>query len=368
MEVLFDLGMAVIPGYLLFTAVGLSGSLGALVMGVVLARHSSAERLSNDLFRIKDLLLVGFFVSIGFHGIPTWENVVIGLGLLLLLPMQAFLYWGLLWLLGLRNRTSLLAAFALANYSEFALIIAEIGTEDGWLSEEWLLSLVIAVAGSFVIAGLVNPTSVSGISRLARRLPTRPPDKIHPEDRPIDVGDAEAVVLGMGRVGSAVYRQLTEEYGYNTLGVEHDPNRIRALVPQGFQIIEGDATDCDFWTRVVTGSGVKMIVLAMPAQYANIEALRELQRIGHVGAVVASVALYREDVAELTELGTDVVIHLYAGAGEALADRAVEAVRARDNDDDDRLPPVEGKPDRFDRHMLGTRETRVRDDTRLPDG
>lgn len=366
MEVLFGLGMALIPGYLLFTAVGLSGSLGALAMGVVLARNPGADRLSNALFRIKDLLLVGFFVAIGFHGIPTWENVAIGLALLLLLPLQAFFYWGLLWLLGLRNRTSLLAAFALANYSEFALIIGEIGTEDGWLSEEWLLTLVIAVAGSFVIAGIVNPTSVSGVSRLARRLPARPPHKLHPDDRPIDIGDAEAVVLGMGRVGSAVYRQLTEEYGYRTLGVEHDPNRIKKLAPQGFQIIEGDATDYDFWTRLVSRGGVKMIVLAMPAQYANIEALRELQRIGDGGAVVASVALYREDVEELSELGTDVVIHLYAGAGEALADRAVEAVLAADGTGD--TAPITPKPDTFDRHMLGTRETRVRDDTRLPDG
>ena len=32
-----------------------------------------------------------------------------------------------------------------------------------------------------------------------------------------------------------------------------------------------------------------------------------------------------EDVEELEGLGIDVVVHLYAGAGEALADRAVEA-------------------------------------------
>ena len=81
---------------------------------------------------------------------------------------------------------------------------------------------------------------------------------------------------------------------------------------------------------------------------------------------MASVALYREDVAELSELGTDVVIHLYAGAGEALADRAVEAVLAADGTGD--TAPITPKPDTFDRHMLGTRETRVRDDTRLPDG
>ncbi|GAC57296.1 putative solute/hydrogen antiporter [Gordonia hirsuta DSM 44140 = NBRC 16056] len=357
MEVLFGIGMAMIPGYLLFSAVGLSGSLGAMIIGVVLARRPGAAQLANALFRIKDLLLVGFFVGIGFHGIPEWENVAVGLSLLLLLPLQGVVYWGLLWLFGLRNRTSLLSALALANYSEFALIIAEMGTEDGWLSESWLLTLVIAVSGGFVLAGVANPTSVSAVSRFARRLPVRPPHKIHPDDRPIETGYAQALVLGMGRVGYAVYRQLVDEYGYRTLGVEHDPNRTHELASKGVDIIEGDATDYDFWTRVVDTGSVKLIVLAMPAQYANIEAVRELQRVGDGGAVIASVALYREDVHELKDLGVDVVIHLYQGAGEALADRAVDAVATG------KIPPRTGaKP--FDWRGVGTREMRVQDDSR----
>ncbi len=364
MEVLFGMGMALIPGYLLFSSLGLSGSLGAMIMGIVLARRPGADQLSNALFRIKDLLLIGFFVSIGFHGIPTWANVVVGLSLLLLLPLQGIAYWALLWLFGLRNRTALLAALALANYSEFALIAAEAGVDGGWLSDSWLLTLVIAVSGGFVIAGLINPTSVSAVSRLARRLPARPPDKIHTEDRPIDTGDAEAVVLGMGRVGSAVYRQLVDVYGYRALGVEHDPNRTRDLMQRGFRVIEGDATDFDFWARMVHTGLVRLIVLAMPAQYANIEALRELRRTGDGGAAVASVALYREDVKELEDLGIDVVIHLYEGAGEALADRAVEAVALEAG----RSARGAARARRADRHLLGTRETRVRDDTRMPDG
>lgn len=360
MEVLFGIGMAMIPGYLLFSTVGLSGSLGAMIMGVVLARQPGADQLSSALFRIKDLLLVGFFVGIGFHGIPDWENVVVGLSLLLLLPLQGVAYWLLLWLFGLRNRTAVLAALVLTNYSEFALIIAEMGADNGWLSEDWLLTLVIAVSGGFVLAGLANPTSVSAVSRVVKYLPTRPPHRIHPEDRPIDTGDAQALVLGMGRVGYAVYRQLVDEHGYRTLGVEHDPNRTQQLLRRGVNVIEGDATDCDFWMRVVRTGGVKLIVLAMPAQYANIEAVHELRRVGGGEAVVASVALYREDVGELEELGVDVVIHLYQGAGEALADRAVEALS---------VGPV--RPDSgsksFDWNRIGSRELRVRDDTRIPD-
>ena len=70
---------------------------------------------------------------------------------------------------------------------------------------------------------------------------------------------------------------------------------------------------------------VEIVVLAMPSQHANADALRELRRIGYENGIVAAVALYREDVEELEGLGIDVVVHLYAGAGEALADRAVEA-------------------------------------------
>jgi len=370
MEMLFGIGMALIPGYLLFTAVGLSGSLGALVMGVLLARRTGAEQLSNALFRIKDLLLIGFFVSIGFHGIPTWANVGIGLLLLLLLPIQALVYWFLLWMFGLRNRTSLLATLALANYSEFALIIAEIGTEDGWLSDSWLLTLVIAVSGGFIVAGIVNPPGVSRISQFARKLPTRPPGKIHIDDRPIDIGDADAVVLGMGRVGSSAYQQLVDEYGYRAVGIEHDPNRVQELVEQGYHVLEADATDYDFWTRVVVTGTVKVIMLAMPAQYANIEALRELRRVDDGSAIVASVALYREDVAELEDMGIDVVIQLYRGAGEALADRAIAAV----NGGTGPLPGIaRGRHERTpeptedqvrDQRWTGYREARVRDDIR----
>jgi predicted Kef-type K+ transport protein len=326
MGALFGIAMALIPGYALFERLGLSGSLGALVMGLVLAPRPGSDQLSHTLFTVKELLLVGFFVSIGFQGLPTLENVRVGLLLVGLLPIQAVLYWFLLWLIGLRNRTNVLASLLLSNYSEFALIVAAMGVSAGWLSPHWLLSLVIAVSAGFIVSSLANPYSVSGMSRLAQKLPARPPHKIHPEDRPIDIGEANAIVLGMGRVGRATCAQLQDEHGYKVLGVEHDKSRVHGLRQQGFKVIEGDATDYDFWTRVVRNGLVEIIVLAMPSQHANIEALRELRQIGYQKGTVAAVALYREDVEELEKLGLDVVVHLYAGAGEALADRAVEAL------------------------------------------
>lgn len=323
---LFGLAMALIPGYFLFEWLGLSGDLGALVMGLVLAPTRGSDELSADLFMMKELLLVAFFVNIGLGGLPGWYEVRVGLLLLLVLPLAAAVYWATFWLLGLRNRTSVLSSLLLANFSEFTLIIAAAGVTSGWLPEEWMMIFVIAVTGSFVVSALVNPTSVVKVTHLAQRLPRRPVEKLYEADRPIRVGDANAVVLGMGRVGWATYTQLRDEYGFDVIGVEHDPYRVGLLCKRGFNVIEGDATDEDFWTRLVRTGGIRIVVLAMPSQFANIEALRELRRVGYDDGVIAAVALYRDDAKELEKLGIDVVLHLYAGAGEALADRAAEAL------------------------------------------
>ena len=116
MQALFGIFMALIPGYALFEYLGLSGSLGALIMGMLLASHPGADQLSHSLFMLKELLLVGFFVNIGFTGVPTLQNLELGLFLLLLLPLKGAGYWALLWAQGMRHRTSLLSGVTLSLF------------------------------------------------------------------------------------------------------------------------------------------------------------------------------------------------------------------------------------------------------------
>jgi hypothetical protein len=56
-----------------FALVGLKPDLGALVVGVLIAGHPRASELSKALFGFKELMLVGFFLSIGMTGLPTWK-------------------------------------------------------------------------------------------------------------------------------------------------------------------------------------------------------------------------------------------------------------------------------------------------------
>lgn len=325
--VLFGLMIAIVPGYALFDALGLSGELGSLTMGLVLARTSGADQLARTLHPLRELMLIGFFLSLGHLGVPTAGDIVTGLLLLLMLPVQGIAYWLLLIWLGMRHRTGVLAALALANFSEFALIVASLGIEAGWLAERWMNPLVIAVAASFVLSAVMNPVSVSLATRISGALGPRPPEKLHPEERPIALGDARAIVLGMGRDGRRAYDRLHDDLRIPVLGVEQDPALVEQLHHGDRTVVEGDATDAEFWARVREDDDIEMIVLAMPTQHANIEALTQLRAAGsdRPGRTIAAIARFREDVEEFERLGLSTVVHLYAGAGAALADRAAEA-------------------------------------------
>src|SRR5690606_28609324 len=92
MQVLFGFVLALVLGYKLFELVGLKGDLGALIMGILLAPHKTSANLARSLFNIKELFLVGFFLSIGLTALPNWEHVGLALLLLVLLPLKTVLF------------------------------------------------------------------------------------------------------------------------------------------------------------------------------------------------------------------------------------------------------------------------------------
>lgn len=323
MQALFGIVVALLPGYALFDAVGLKGDLGALVMGVMLAGHPAAAELGRHLLTVKDLLLVCFFVSIGRTGLPAPEHLGLAALLLALLPLQAVAYSLLLRCFQLHRRTTSRAGLALANLSEFGLIVTAVATGVGWLAREWLTVMAVAVAGSFMLSAAVSRREAL-IDWYAARLPADPsPAALHPECRPIDLGEAQAVVLGMGRVGQGAATQLIETHGLRVVGIEQSRDKQRALDRPALPVIEADAGDHRLWESVAAHPGVFLIVLALPSHEANLLALARARTWAFEG-VTAAASRYPDHVDALREAGVNVVLQVYAGAGAQLADEALE--------------------------------------------
>jgi glutathione-regulated potassium-efflux system ancillary protein KefC len=324
MQMLFGMFLALVLGYTLFDAVGLKGDLGALVIGLLLAPHPAAGNLSRSMFNLKELLLVGFFLSIGFTSTPDWEMLGIALLLVVALPLKSLLYQLVYMCFPMRRRTSLLATLTLTNYSEFGLIVGALAVSVGWLAPEWLVALSLAVALSFAFSAALNTVSEGLYRRLEALLPASREVDLPPRERPIEIGDAQAVVLGMGRIGRGVYRRLCEEYGLRVLGIDSNPKTIAELSERGFNMLEGDAVDSDFWDKLLMSEDVQMVILAMPHHSGNLFALQQLRNRQFPGRITAVVE-YLEEIEPIRELGANAVFHVYDEAGRALADSAAES-------------------------------------------
>ncbi|XKE46410.1 cation:proton antiporter [Halomonas organivorans] len=323
MQMLFGMLLALVLGYALFESVGVKGDLGALIIGLLLAPHSAAQTLARSIFSLKELLLVGFFLSLGLTAMPSWELFAVALLLVLILPLKSLLYQLVFLRFRMRHRTSVLATLSLTNYSEFGLIVGAIAAANGWLPDTWLVVLSLAVALSFGVSAVFNGVSERVYRWLEPRLPPIDVNELTSSDRPIEVGDAEAVVLGMGRIGRSVYRRLQKEYGLQVLGIDSNPKSVERLTKRGFNVLEGDALDSDFWDKLLMSPDVRLVVLAMPHHAGNLFALKQLRSRRFQGRITAVVE-FPEEIEPIRELGAHAVFHVYDEAGRALADSAAE--------------------------------------------
>jgi len=310
--------VATLLGYELFDLVNLKGDLGALVLGMLLSGHQKSDELAKALLGFKDLFLVGFFLSIGLSGPPSLEGLGIAALLVLVVPLKVGLFFVLLTRFHLRARTSLLASFSLANFSEFGLIVGSVGVETGWMTPEWLVIIAISLSITFVLASPLNAYAFSIYDRRRERLRRWETPRMHPDDKPIDPGNAEILICGMGRLGAGAYDTLRERYGDKVIGVDRDDRTVRSQREAGRNVVLGDPTDSDFWELTSPGV-IRLVMLAMPDHRANMIAVREI-RARQFACLISATASHEDEVLELEASGVQAAFDLLGEAGAGYAD------------------------------------------------
>ncbi|WP_221800594.1 cation:proton antiporter family protein [Oceanobacter mangrovi] len=301
----------------LFYLVDMKGDLGALVIGMLLASHNKAAEIYKALMGFKDLFLIGFFLSIGFTALPDWDMVVPVLLLTAALVVKFGLFFALLLAFKVSGRSSYLSALALTNFSEFGLIVADLSTENGWMSQEWLVIIAVSMSLSFILSSFIYRRAhhVYALRKHSINRYERRGSHAHYE-RPNNVS---VLILGMGRVGKGAYQALEPDYGIRICGVESDSERAAFLRKQGINVIAGDADDMEFWESMGCSSGeIDLIMMALPGHMEMKSTLEMLRLSGYQGKI-AAVARYDDERSELMALGVDVVFNYYAEVGAGFA-------------------------------------------------
>lgn len=327
-ELLLLAGMllALVLGGAGFQAMGLSSEIGALVMGLMLSSHPRAKELSEALWGLKEVFLVGFFLQIGMSSLPTLQDLIFALVLVALLPLKGALHLALLMAFGLRARTAFLSAASLTSYSEFGLILAAA------LLTDWLVPLALAVSLSFVAAAPLNRMAQQIFERIEGRLARFEARRMHRDELPTDLGNARLLILGMGRTGSGAYDHLSGT-GARIVGLDADSYRVAAHREAGRNVLLADVEDAGFWRGLDIGR-LAGVILAMDNVEAKETAARSLRRKGFQGPIISHV-LYEDHLPRLREAGATHTYLTMTQAGVGLADQAARAI------DLDHLPPDE---------------------------
>lgn len=321
---LFGFFFALLVGYQAFEFAGLKGDLGALIIGMMFASHKKAGELAKSLLNFKDLMLVGFFLTIGLNAHLSMEAAIAALLIVLILPLKVALYYLMTNIFRLRARTSLLNSFTLSNFSEFGLIVCALAATSGWISGEWLAVMAIAVSLTFIIASPINTHSNELYVKIEHWLLKHERAVRLEVEQPMSLFQAKILIFGMGRIGAGAYETIAQRYPTSVAGVDINSDSVRRHQERGRHVIMADATDPDFWTRV-NHSQVEMVMLAMPKHIQNLTALEQLKAAGFDGQVSA-IANYPDQQMELEKLGVQTTYNFYLEAGSGFGEHVTETL------------------------------------------
>jgi predicted Kef-type K+ transport protein len=318
-------------GYELFELVNMKGDLGALIFGMLLAGSSKASELAKSLLSFKDLFLIGFFLGIGFTALPTVDMLFVAVAICILLFFKAILYFGLLTRLKLRGRTSYLSGLSLMNFSEFGLIVMVMSVQSGWLDNNWLVILALAVSISFVFTSIAYKGAHGFYARHKEFIKGFETEKRLNRDLVCQPPNAEVLVIGLGRVGRGAYEALYKEIGDRVCGIDADNRTIKHLIGEGLPVVLGDAEDADFWENMKLHQ-VKLVMLALPSIEDMKHITEQLNFMNYQGDI-ACIARYADEQKTLREFGASHVFNFFAEAGTGFAEESLKIIKEYDDRD-----------------------------------
>lgn len=320
--ILFGITVALCSAQL-FELVNLKGGLGALIFGVLLSRHSKSVELYKSLMGFKDIFLTAFFLSVGYYGLPSGAMLLVALVLTVFIVMRPLIYFPLMLLFRLRARTAFLASLSLINYSEFGLIVAAIAVQSGALSSQWLTTLAVAMALSLFVAAPVNAYAHRWYIRYAGYFQRFERKVLIAEERSVDLGEADVLVFGMGRIGKGAYEYLTKENVQQIIGVDESSEKVYKLQAEGLRCVHGDVSDGEFLRRAHLQRR-KLILVSLSKHEENVDVVTLLRQLDYAGRI-SVICRFPDQARELQDMGCT-TFNLYAEAGHGFAERALETI------------------------------------------
>jgi hypothetical protein len=301
---------------------GFSKEVGAFLAGVSLAATPFRESIGSRLVSLRDFLLLFFFIELGAGldlSLITQQikpAIILSIFVLIGNPLIVMVIMGAM---GYRRRTGFLSGLAVAQISEFSLILGALGVTLGHIMPDTLglitlVGLITIGLSTYLIlySHPIYERIAPWLSVFERLVPYRElQDYASDEDRP------DVIIFGLGRYGNNLARLLRQR-GMRVLGVDFDPQIIKTWQRQEHTAQYGDAEDPELAASLPL-SQVQWVVCTAPRMMTNITLVQSLRQYGYDGRV-ALTAHQAGDAEILKKEGADLVLLPFADAAKAAAD------------------------------------------------
>ena len=266
---------------------GFSVEVGAFLAGMALGTSRQSLEIAAKIKPLRDFFIIIFFITLGtglsLGGIV--NNVVpILLFSVFVLISSPLIMLGIMGAMGYHRRVSFLTGLAVAQVSEFSLILLSTGVVLGQVRQD-TLSIVTGVAILTLVCSsyLINRGEWL-YDRLSEPLRMFQRRNLRRHHQPVKTSQEQVLIFGAHRMGEEILKVFSEQ-GVKALVVDYDPLVIRELDERGVRVVYGDVSDPELLDQLQL-DGISAVISTVPSLEDNLFLLSQLQQKENVRTII----------------------------------------------------------------------------------
>jgi len=311
---------------------GFSKEVGAFLAGISLASTQQRDAIGARLVVLRDFLLLFFFINLGAQLDLSGLRAELGKASVFsafVLVGNPLIVLAIMGRMGYRRRTGFMCGLAVAQISEFSLILAALGMSLGHIDTAamsliTLVGLVTIFASTYMIlySGPLY-TRLSGLLSIFER--SNPYRETQSDAEPARTDANLIIVMGLGNYGSAIASRL-QEHGWPLLALDFDPQALERGRKLGLSVLYGDVGDPELLAQLPLDK-TRWVLCAVRDHDLNVSLFHLLVDAGFNGRI-ALTAGDPDQAREYRLLGAHLVLQPFNDAAELAVETVAGAVQS----------------------------------------
>lgn len=301
----------------LFSYLGFSIEVGALVAGIILSISPYSVEISSRIRPLRDFFLIIFFIILGLN-IPI-SNIGHVLTNAIILSFIALIFkplilMSLMAMFGYTKRINFQVGTTLAQISEFSLIILVLGVSMGHISGEILSTLAVTLVITIIFSTYFMIYSNEFYLKLSRVISIFEKKRIR-RQRKIN-RKYDAILFGYNRIGFGILKAL-KRIKKKYLIVDFNPDTISNLTKFKIPCLYGDVYDSEI-LRELPLDTIQLAVSTIPEFETNFLLIESIRMVNPDAIIIVRAHQIKEAL-DLYKKGASYVLTPHFLGGEYVA-------------------------------------------------